>query len=501
MDDSLKSDPSGVTRGIHSALAPIDAASLAVFRIGFGLMMAWWCFDELRTGRVHDLYIAPRFHFTYYLFDFVRPWPGAGMTVHFVALLLLALCIAAGFLYRAATILFALGFTFFFLLDRTNYQNHYYLLTLISWTLVLLPLNRCASLDAFTKQLRRSDVVPAWCLWLLRFHIALPYFFGGVAKLHPDWFAGEPLRTHLSSMNWLPLLKPLFTSEATIGILIWGGLLFDLAIVPLLVWRRTRVVAYVMCVGFHLANSLLFNIHVFPWFMILATTLFFEPAWPRRLWGGPHPVVEPLKYREWQSLPRLSRLGGICLAVYCLAHVALPFRHYVYPGDSMWTEQGHHFSWRMMLRTKDSALRYYLTDAETGAIGSVDLRQFVNPEQLSKSSRDPEMILHLAHYLAQEFRQSTGRNVEVRALVLTTLNGRKPELLIDPNVDLAKEPRGFYERRWIMPQREPLRSVAWSVPMQQWERFVEIPPMTFLENKQTARTSSPIRPRSEARVF
>ena len=253
-DDTWRSGNIAAKRLVKALLAPVDAASLVAFRISFGLIMAWWCFDELRTGRVYDLYIAPRFHFTCYLFDFVRPWPGAGMTVHFVALLLLALCIAAGFLYRASTVLFALGFTWFFLLDRTNYQNHYYLLMLISWTLALLPLNRCAALDAFTRQVSRSDTVPAWCVWLLRFHIALPYFFGGVAKLHPDWFAGEPLRTHLLSMTWFPTLKPLFTSEATIGIFIWGGLLFDLAIVPLLVWRRTRVAAYVMCVGFHLAN-------------------------------------------------------------------------------------------------------------------------------------------------------------------------------------------------------------------------------------------------------
>src|SRR5262245_20273264 len=131
----LKSQPRGVDRLVAAVCAPVDPASLVVFRIGFGLAMAWWSFDELRTGRVHQLYELPRFHFTYYLFDFVRPWPGSGMTLHFVALLLLALCIAAGFPYRAATILFALGFTYFLLLDRTNYQNHYYLLTLISWTL------------------------------------------------------------------------------------------------------------------------------------------------------------------------------------------------------------------------------------------------------------------------------------------------------------------------------------------------------------------------------
>jgi hypothetical protein len=135
----------------------------------------------------------------------------------------------------------------------------------------------------------------------------------------------------------------------------------------------------------------------------------------------------------------------------------------------------------MMMRTKASALRYYVTDPKTGKTGSVDLRRFVTPGQLASFSRDPEMILHLAQIIRNEFYQVTSRDVEVRALVLTTLNGRKPELLIDPTVDLAKEPRGYYFRSWILPQREPLRDVAWSVPMLEWERYVDIPPLSFLE--------------------
>ncbi|MCX7409816.1 MAG: HTTM domain-containing protein [Planctomycetales bacterium] len=481
----------GIDRLANTLSAPVDVASLVVFRIGFGLIAAWWCFDDLRTGRVHELYVVPAFHFTYYLFDFVRPWPGVGMTLHFLALLLLALCVAAGFLYRVATVLFALGFTYFFLLDRTNYQNHYYLLMLVSWTLVLLPLNRCAAVDAFVGLAARSDTVPAWCLWLLRFHIALPYAFGGLSKLRPDWFAGEPLRTHLTSKTWLPLVGPWLTSEVTIVILTWGGLLFDLAIVPLLLWSRTRVLAYVLCLGFHLMNSFLFDIHVFPWFMMFATTLFFAPDWPRRLLGHRHSVPPETPVRNWATLPPRSRVAGIVLSIYCVGHLLIPLRPFLYPGDSAWTERGHHFSWRMMLRSKSSALRYYVTDPKSGKTGSVDLRRFVNLNQGLSLARDPEMILHLAHFIGDEFHRQTGRNAEVRALVLTSLNGRKPELLIDPNVDLAKEPRGFHFRNWILPQHEPLRSVAWSVPMQEWERHVELPPLTHLQPQRPDRPQKP----------
>src|SRR5262245_9718547 len=105
-------------------IAPVDIASLIVFRIGFGGLMVWWAWDYLATGRVRFYYIEPRFHFTYYPFDWIRPWPGPGMYLHFLALLILGLGIACGCCYRLASLIFALGFTYFFLIDATNYQNH-----------------------------------------------------------------------------------------------------------------------------------------------------------------------------------------------------------------------------------------------------------------------------------------------------------------------------------------------------------------------------------------
>jgi vitamin K-dependent gamma-carboxylase len=38
-----------------------------------------------------------------------------------------------------------------------------------------------------------------------------------------------------------------------------------------------------------------------------------------------------------------------------------------------------------------------------------------------------------------------------------SLNGRKPQLLVDPTVDLARERASMLPARWIMPLTEPLR--------------------------------------------
>ena len=458
-------------------LAPVDIASLVFFRVGFGAIAAWWAWNYLTDGRVDYYYVQPRFHFTYFLFGWVKPWPGIGMYLHFLALAILGLCIAAGCCYRIACVLFALGFTYVFLLDATNYQNHYYLIILLSWVLALVPANRAVSVDAAIRPSIRGEAAPAWAIWLLRFHVALPYFFGGVAKLDADWYGGQAMRQMLAPRATMPVIGPWLMSDTTVSLLTWGGLLFDLSIVPLLLWKRTRAVAYVLCVLFHVTNSVLFQIHVFPWFMIFATTVFFEPDWPRRVLGG-QPVELPQPQTvDWSSLSRGVKLGFALLTLYCVFHLWWPLRHQFYGGDVNWTERGHYFSWRMMLRNKTAGVRYYLTDPVEGKTWNPDLRPYINVEQAGKFTKDPEMILQLAHFLADEHRQNTGHPLEVRALVLTSLNGRKPQLFVDPTVDLAKDPRGFYSRSWLKPLTELPRPEPWSLPLSEWEKHVELPPL------------------------
>jgi hypothetical protein len=319
--------------------------------------------------------------------------------------------------------------------------------------------------------------VPAWAIWLLRFHIALPYFFGGVAKLDADWYGGQAMRQMLAPRAAMPVIGPWLMSDTTVWLLTWCGLLFDLSIVPLLLWKRTRAVAYVLCVLFHITNSVLFQIHVFPWFMIFATTIFFEPDWPRRVLGGQTLGLPQPQAVDWSSLSRGAKLGFALLAAYCVFHLWWPLRHQFYGGDVNWTERGHYFSWRMMLRNKTAGVRYYLTDPASGKTWNPDLRPYINAEQAGKFTKDPEMILQLAHFLAEEHRHSTGHLLEVRALVLTSLNGRKPQLFIDPTVDLAKQPRGFHARPWLKPLAELPRAEPWSLPLSEWEKHVELPPL------------------------
>jgi hypothetical protein len=238
----------------------------------------------IAKGWVRELYIEPVFHFSYPGFEWVQPWPAPLMYAHFVALALLAIGVALGLFYRACITLFFLGFTYVELLDQTAYLNHYYLISLLSGLLIFLPAHRVWSLDAWRNPGLRTEVVPAWCLNILRFQVAVVYIFAGVAKLNADWlFRAQPLRIWLAARSDLPLIGHWLERTWVAYAASWFGAAFDCSIVFFLLCRRIRKPAFVFVVCFHVATWVLFNIGMFPWIMIVAATLLLPADWPRRL--------------------------------------------------------------------------------------------------------------------------------------------------------------------------------------------------------------------------
>ena len=437
--------------------ARVDIASLACFRIAFGALMAWEVTRYFSRGWIRAYYVWPAFHFKYYGFEWVEPWPAPGMELHFAALGGLALCLMVGLFYRLAATLFFLGFAYVFLLDQAYYLNHFYLIVLLSLLLAFVPAHRALSLDAWRRPHLAAATAPAWALWLLRSQVGIPYFYGGLAKLNDDWLRAEPMRGWLAkhTATALPLIGQFLVTEWAPYLFAYGGLAFDLAVVPALLWRRTRLFAFAMAVVFHGLNALLFHIGVFPWLMIAATTLFFPPEWPRRF-GLPLARPEPAPTPAPAGLLPRQRAGLAVLGSYLAVQLLFPLRHLLYPGNVSWTEEGHRFSWHMKLRDKDTEALFEIRDLDTGTTRRVSPQERLSRRQAEEMPDRPDMILQFAHHLAAEERRQGHANVEVRARVMASLNGRPPQPLVDPEVDLAREPRTLLPARWIVPLRESL---------------------------------------------
>ena len=112
----------------------------------------------------------------------------------------------------------------------------------------------------------------------------------------------------------------------------------------------------------------------------------------------------------------------------------------------------------MKLRTKDGEAVFNVTHPRKGQTWVIKPEDHLKSHQLTKMITKPDLILQFSHYLSEEKRREGYENVEVRARVMVSLNGRQPQLLIDPNVDLAKEQVGLLPARWIVPLTMPLEA-------------------------------------------
>jgi vitamin K-dependent gamma-carboxylase len=153
-----------------------------------------------------------------------------------------------------------------------------------------------------------------------------------------------------------------------------------------------------------------------------------------------------------------QKLVAAVLAAYLAVQICFPLRHYLYPGDVSWTEEGHNFAWHMKLRTKVGEALFIVTHPASGQTWTIKPENYLEAHQVIKMTTKPDLILLFAQHLAEEKRREGYENVEVRARVMVSLNGREPQLLIDPNVDLAKEQVSLLPARWIVPLTTPLVS-------------------------------------------
>ena len=127
----------------------------------------------------------------------------------------------------------------------------------------------------------------------------------------------------------------------------------------------------------------------------------------------------------------------------------------MYPGNVHWTEEGHRLAWKMMLRVKSGYISFTAKDPETGESQLILLKDYLTPNQRRKISTRPDMIWQFAQYLKKDLQQKGWKQVEVYAKTSTSLNGRKRQPLIDPDVNLAGvEWQRFKHSPWILPLTE-----------------------------------------------
>lgn len=481
---------------IKRLFTQVDIASLVFFRIVFGVLafadiMGLFTYYHLWE----DDFNPDKFQFKYYGFEWVQPLPEPLMSIFFLLLLSAAVLVTIGYKYRASTAALFVGFTYVFLLEKAHYLNHGYLFCWLSFVMIWLPANRDFSKDVVLNPDLYRKTIAYFNVFIIQILMATVYFFGGLAKINEDWLLhAMPLKMWIGYKKNMPVLGWLWGQELTAYVMSWSGMLLDLLVVFFLLFRRTRLIALIFLLFFHLTNTILFKIGIFPWLSIGLTLLFFPPSRPR-LWidwlAKRVKIID--KFRTWWNgkvksdstqaelvsdmrflKGKESRTGwpevfaagkllsqtysssqkkGILLAIGLLifVHFSLPLRQHFYPGPTAWTEEGHRYSWRMMLRQKEAYGTLIVKSPDLKKNKRVRLNDYLSKKQLRKMRTHPDMILQFAHFIQDEYEAEGLTDVAVFADIKAKLNGRIYQNFIDKEVDLTGIEWSLFEHSdWIV---------------------------------------------------
>ena len=434
----------------------VSIAPLAMFRILFGGMMLMSIIRFACKDWIYKLYIKPVFYFSYFGFEWIKPLGDPGMYILFTIMGIAALFVMLGLFYRLSAIAFFLTFTYVELIDKTNYLNHYYFVSIIAFLLILVPAGNYFSLDTVRRSEKTVTAIPRLFILIFQFQLGLVYFYAGIAKLNPDWlFAAMPLRIWLPAHTDLPLIGALMDKVWIAYLFSWFGAVYDLSIPFLLLFRKTRGWAYFFVVFFHIMTFLLFQIGMFPFIMIICTLIFFPEAVHQRIIATIRklfrlaPVTTSDKMYIFAA-PVKPLLTGLII-IHFMLQLLIPFRYLLYPGKLFWTEQGFRFSWRVMLMEKAGKAFFFVTDPVTKRSGETMMDNDLTVNQEKMMATQPDMILQYAHYLKHKYQALGIQNPEIRVECYVTLNGSGSRLFIDKTVDLTKEEESFKNKKWILP--------------------------------------------------
>ena len=440
---------------------------LAVFRIGFGLLMCYSIIRFWRKGWIETLYLDPNFHFSYYGFEWVKPL-GEYTYLLFVICFISSLFITIGFKYRISILMFFLSFTYIELMDKTTYLNHYYFISILSFLMCFLPLNSIFSIDNFTKKKTYKEV-PIWTIDSIKLLLCIVYFYAGLAKLNSDWLLESmPLKIWLPSKFDLPLIgQNLMQYEWVHYFMSWGGMFYDLLIPFLLLYKPTRIFAFFLVIFFHVFTKVLFPIGMFPFIMIVGALIFFDYKVHSKILNQIKKIISIFiksskSYRtKIENKLKLTneKFILISISIFFVLQIIVPFRYVLYPGELFWNEQGYRFSWRVMLKETVGYTTFKIVDEKNGKYFYVNNDDYLTPFQEKQMSFQPDFILEYANYLGDLYKSEGHQNVQVFAESFVALNGRRSKRFIDKDFNLYGVKESFKNKEWILPLNDEIKGI------------------------------------------
>lgn len=435
--------------------SPMDNSAVVLFRVFFGLLITAEAWGAILTGWVKRVFIAPDFTFNFIGLEFLQPLPGNGMHYYFFVMGVAGLMVTLGWYYRVAVSIYFVMWSGVYLMQKSSYNNHYYLLMLLLGFMIFVPAHQYFSLDAKKRPTVKSLVCGQWVKVFFVVQLFIVYTSAAFSKIYEDWLLAKPISIWFRNKKDYWLIGDLLQEEWLQLSIAYGGIFFDMLVIPALLWKRTRLIAVAASIFFHLFNSAIFQIGIFPYLALAFLVFFFDPEEIRRVFFKSKPIPSETAGLSTYQRPSYANVAVIIGYGYFIIQALLPLRYHLYPGNVHWTEEGHRLSWKMMLRSKGGSIHFNVTNKDTGELQIISPKEELTIKQYRKVATTPDMTWQYLQRVKIRLAEEGWTNVEIFAVSKCSLNGRPYQPLIKPDYDLAQaEWHVFQSSDWIQPLDE-----------------------------------------------
>ncbi|MCH2193328.1 HTTM domain-containing protein [Kordia sp.] len=461
----------------------VDNTSLIVFRVFFGLLICLEGFGAILTGWVKRTFVDPEFTFTFIGFEGIltpiqqtlrKPLLDFnlfgiealnlanytyGFYFYFALMGICGFLVMIGYKYRWSIGTFTVLWTTAYLMQKTSYNNHYYLLVLLCVFMWIVPAHHYLSVDAKKNPALKKIHMPNWVLWIFILQLFIVYTYASVAKMYPDWISGEVTTNLMKGRKELPIVGEFLQQRWIHYTLAYVGIGFDLLVVPGLLWKPTRKFFFICSIIFHLFNSFVLHIGIFPYMSLALCLFFFEPKTIRNIFLKKKKIYKGKEIQKGKEihledeiiLPRYRKVIVPIFVIYFISQILLPLRHWTFEDDVLWTEEGHRLSWRMMLRSKAGYIQLKVIDKESRDSMYINPVTYIKPKQAARVAVKPDMLWQFVQFLKKDFAKK-GTDIEVYAEGRVRVNNHPYQKLFDPTVDLAAEEWSHFSHHdWLLP--------------------------------------------------
>lgn len=402
----------------------VSATNFSLFRFLFGMLMI----PEIiyLVPFLHDLSNST-FVFHYPYLSIIEAYSHTLLAVLEGTALIGAILLALGILARVGALMFLVSFGYLFLIDMSNYNNHYYLWCLLAFLFAVVDTHKSISIiDVIKRRTNKKMSILNYVPFALM--VSIVYFYGAVVKINPDWLEGYPMRIFTTSRNY-PYPHVLAYVMSYMGILFDGSMAFVL-------WRKPKAWYVVIpLLVFHLTNYFVFNIGSFP--LVMLATWFIYLSLSTFSFGQLYQLVKNnFRFSARQLL----------IALFFAFQIIFPLRFLLMDGNVAWHRQGYYFSWRMMLNSSEAKYFQFFVDIpDKNYKYAVDFQKLLTYQQYFYTYNDPYFIWSLAQKLHKDAQKKYGsKQVKVTAKATISLNQHAAKDLINDTVNLAQMPYYLY---------------------------------------------------------